>query len=80
MLSLILGLLVLYLSLGASLYLYAIVQNYEILGFWVFDIYKGYIGVCKYPKWILGWLEHVVNVVTGRNVVDESNKSSCSNE
>jgi len=36
-----------------SLYTYAVVKSYEILGFWNFKAKDGYVGVCKLPKWML---------------------------
>lgn len=54
-----------YLALGLSLYVYAVVKTYEILGAWNFNITKESIGVCKYPYWTLFWLEKTVRLFRG---------------
>lgn len=70
LLELIIGAVGLYFALGISVYLYAVMINYESVGRWFFNIEDGRIGGVPYPKWLLFWLEHVVAVVTGRNVKD----------
>lgn len=55
----------LYIALGLSLYAYAVVKTYEILGVWNFNITKESIGVCKYPYWTLFWLEKTVRLFRG---------------
>lgn len=47
---------VLYVWLSVGTYAYAVFKNFELMGFWVFKIEKEYIGICKYPQWILGWV------------------------
>ena len=49
-----------YLFCGVTLYGYAVVKTHEITGRWFFRIHKGYIGVCRYPRWLLIWLELLV--------------------
>lgn len=50
----------LYIALGLSIYIYAVVKTYEILGVWNFNITKESIGVCKYPYWTLFWLHMII--------------------
>ena len=49
-----------YLFSALSVYTYAVAKTYETLGFWSFRITKNYIGVCEYPKWLLGWVYLIV--------------------
>lgn len=59
-----------YLFWVVGVYTYAIVKNYEVLGKWVFNIENGYVGVCKYPRFSLRWIEHIIDVVTARRIED----------
>lgn len=45
-----------YILAGVATYAYAVLKSYEILGFWVFKMEDGYIGICKYPHWLMGWM------------------------
>lgn len=56
----------LYIAFGLSLYVYAVVKAFEMLGMWNFSITKEAIGgVCKYPYWTLFWLERIVRLFRG---------------
>jgi hypothetical protein len=55
-----------YMALGLVAYGYAVVKTYEILGQWHFNIQNGFVGLFPYPKWLIGWLEHIVDIVGGR--------------
>ena len=44
-----------YLFVALCTYCWAVAKTYEILGIWDFKIYEDRIGVCSYPKWLLGW-------------------------
>ena len=50
-----------YLVSGICVYLYAVAKSYEITGYWMFRIHKAYIGVCKYPYWLMGWMYWLSN-------------------
>ena len=53
-----------YLFTSLSLYSWSVVKTYEIVGVWDFKIHEDRIGVCKYPKWALGWVYKLVGVKT----------------
>lgn len=48
-----------YLVAGFATYFYTVFKSFEATGFWSFKIEKDYIGICKYPKWLLGWMHFV---------------------
>lgn len=52
-----------YLFVGLCTYAYAVLKTWEFTGAWKFNIKDGYIGVCKYPRYLLGWVEWIVNKV-----------------
>lgn len=45
-----------YVAAGLLTYGYAVYKNFELMGFLTYRIDKQYIGICKYPQWLLGWL------------------------
>lgn len=56
-------LLAMYILMGLCAYAYLVVKTYEIIDTWNFGISNGYVGIFKYPKWMLFWLEKPVNKV-----------------
>ena len=55
-----------YLFAGLSVYAYGALKSWEFTGNWNFNIKDGYIaGICKYPRWLLGWLEWIVKKIGG---------------
>ena len=56
-------LLLLYALMGLSAYTYLVIKTYEIIGAWHFVINDEHVGIFKYPKWMLFWLEKPVNKV-----------------
>ena len=56
MMTILLVLLISYVVTGVSAYVYAVVKSREVLGFWNWKIDDGYIGICEYPKWLMGWM------------------------
>lgn len=48
-----------------GIYIYAVVKSWEITGVWRFDIKDGYVGICKYPRFTLYWIEWVLNKIRG---------------
>lgn len=54
-----------YLFAGLCVYVYSVIKSYEVTGFWSFKINNGYIALCKYPRWLLFWLEWIMKKVRG---------------
>lgn len=52
-----------YFFCGISLYTYSVIKTKEYLGFWTFNIDKEYVGIMKYPRWTLFWLEWSVRKI-----------------
>jgi hypothetical protein len=52
-----LSLISLYLLLGIGYYAYAVLKSYETTGCWAFKLKDGYVGLCKYPRGLLCWME-----------------------
>lgn len=50
-----------YFFTGICMYLYAVAKTYEILNIWTFKIHEERIGVCAYPKWLMGWMYSITN-------------------
>jgi hypothetical protein len=48
--------LMLYVVAGVVGYLYTVFKNFEVTGLWCFKIESEHIGICRYPKWLLGWV------------------------
>lgn len=59
MLTAILWILGIYFGTGIALYFYSVIKSYEILGFWNWSVEEEYIGLCRYPKWLLGWMYQI---------------------
>jgi hypothetical protein len=49
-----------YLFAGLSMYTYAVVKSWEILGFWDFSITRTHVAMMSYPRWMLFWLHIIV--------------------
>lgn len=64
--SILLSIAGIYLSIGLSLYAYAVVTTYQYIGVWDFKIRDGNVGICKLPK-IYGWMERVSNKLGKRS-------------
>lgn len=60
-----------YLVTGACVYAYAIYKSWEVLGFLDWHITKDHIGVCRYPKWLLGWLYWVIKRIKERQIMSK---------
>ena len=45
-----------YLSCLVGLYLYSVAMTYNLIGHFDLRIYEDRVGVCKYPKFTLGWM------------------------
>lgn len=45
-----------YLLSGIGTYIYAVIKTYEFINVWNWKIDKDYVGICKYPKWLMGWM------------------------
>lgn len=45
-----------YLAAGVVTYMYTVFKSYEVTSVWTFKIEEDYIGICKYPKWLIGWM------------------------
>lgn len=77
LLEFILWLVILYFVIGIGLYFYAVFKTFEFTGIWNWKITRCYIGICKYPYWLLFWLEKIVNWLKGGNNVrkDKSQKN-----
>lgn len=52
-----------YLFAGLGMYVYSVVKSWELLGFWRFDINKTHVVLCRYPRWLLFWLEIIISKV-----------------
>lgn len=48
-----------YLFTMLSVYSYSVFKTWEHTGIWDFRIKDGYIGICAYPQWLLGWIERI---------------------
>lgn len=56
MLEMLVLLVVAYFLSGLTVYGFAVFKTFEFTGIWTFKIDKQYIGICKYPRWLLGWM------------------------
>jgi hypothetical protein len=54
-----------YLFCCLGLYAQAVVKSFEFTGIWKFDVKDGYVGICKYPKWSLFWVEYILKRIRG---------------
>ena len=52
-----------YIAMGLCAYAYLVVKTYEMVGTWDFRFNNGFVGIFKYPEWMLFWLEKPVNKV-----------------
>ncbi len=50
-----------YIFSGISIYVYCVIKTYEQIGVWSFEITDNFVGICKYPKWVLFWMEWIYN-------------------
>lgn len=50
-----------YLFCCLCFYAHGVVKTYEYTGAWNFKVKDGHIGICKYPKWSLFWVESIFN-------------------
>lgn len=50
---------VMYVLAGLAYYAYCVFISWSLLGFWKFDISETHIGICRYPRWLLFWLERI---------------------
>lgn len=53
-----------YLFCSLGYYGYAVIKSWEYTNVWRFKLEDGYIGICKYPKWALCWVEGWVEWLT----------------
>jgi hypothetical protein len=58
--SVILSLLAIYFGMAVSLYLYAVVKNFEFMDRWSFKIENSFVGVIPVPRFFLFWLERLM--------------------
>ena len=63
MVEAILFLLLMYILMGLCAYTYLVIKTYEFVGVWTFEFKDGHVGIFKYPKWMLFWLEKLLNKV-----------------
>lgn len=54
-----------YLFCSLSIYTYAVVKSWEFTNVWSFNVKDGYIGICKYPRWSLYWVEWILFKLRG---------------
>lgn len=54
-----------YLFCCVSLYAYGVVKTFEYTGIWNFNVKDRCVGICKYPKWSLFWVEFILNRIRG---------------
>lgn len=52
-----------YLLLGLVTYAYCVFVTYWFLGFLIFRIDDTYVGICKYPRWLMFWIHWIVSKV-----------------
>lgn len=53
-----------YLFVSSFMYMYSVVKSWEITNYWSFKPDKGYIGVVKYPRKFLFWIENASNTIS----------------
>jgi hypothetical protein len=53
-----------YLACGLSMYVYAVVHNFGVMGTWNFKITKTHVALYEYPRFMLFWLHWVVKKVS----------------
>ena len=61
------SLMMIYITAGFSVYLYAAIQNYQMVEKWVFKIERTHIGIVKYPKWLLWWMYRIGVMTNGHS-------------